>query len=294
MASLSGCARQVVSMMRRGPVPSQLSLFDSRAGAKPATTTMTAICLQSGSNGNCTYVETPDARILIDAGIPVSQTRLRLEEAGRSADGLDGLLLTHDHGDHAQHAEAYHRELGVAVFGTWGCLDAVRRRFAFDTIKCARGFDPGASVAFGETRVRSVPTPHDGKDGVAFVVTAGGKRLGVLTDLGHVFEELRAVVGSLDGVILESNYDPRMLSTGRYPAFLKRRIRGPRGHLSNEEAAELIRDHGSGRLSWVCLAHLSEANNEPELALGVHRRIVGRGVCYYLASRYGMSEPMTL
>ena len=133
--------------------------------------------------------------------------------------------------------------------------------------------------------IETIPTPHDGVDGVAVVIDDGRKRLGVLTDLGHVFADLPAVLGSLDAVLLESNYDPRMLAEGDYPPFLRKRIAGPGGHLSNVEAAELLA-RVNGRLAWACLAHLSQENNRPELALRTHRKILGRPLPLYVASRH--------
>ena len=149
-----------------------------------------------------------------------------------------------------------------------------------------RLFEAGATLDLGALTVRTVPTPHDGADGVAFVVSAGGKSLGVLTDLGHVFEGLASVVGALDAVFLESNYDPRMLRDGPYPEHLKARIAGPGGHISNVESAELLAGAAGDRLKWACLAHLSEENNDPKLALATHRRIVPRSLPLMVASRY--------
>ena len=119
--------------------------------------------------------------------------------------------------------------------------------------------------------METIPTPHDGVDGVVFVVDDGKHRLGILTDLGHVFADLEAVIGSLDAVLLESNYDPDMLANGPYPEWLKERIEGPGGHISNLEAAELLLKAASKRMKWACLAHLSHDNNTPRRGPG--RRI---------------------
>ena len=108
--------------------------------------------------------------------------------------------------------------------------------------------------------------------------------------MGHVFDGLDAVVQSLDAVFIESNYDPELLADGPYPEFLKRRIRGGGGHLSNGESANLLATAANGRLKWACLAHLSEQNNDPELALRTHKEILGRRFPLYVASRYEASE----
>jgi phosphoribosyl 1,2-cyclic phosphodiesterase len=141
--------------------------------------------------------------------------------------------------------------------------------------------------------VYTIPTPHDAADGTAFIVEHDGKRLGIMTDLGHPFPELVRQIPTLDACYLESNYDPDMLANGPYPYHLQQRITGPRGHLSNMEAAELIRASAS-KLRWAAIAHLSEENNDPHLALDTHRKHVGRMFPLRLASRYEVSEVMEL
>ena len=126
-------------------------------------------------------------------------------------------------------------------------------------------------------------------DGVAFVVDDGSKRLGILTDLGHPFDRLVSVMKTLDAVMLESNYDPQMLTNGPYLESLKQRIRGNGGHLSNCESAELLRGV-STRLRWACLAHLSEENNDPDLAVDTHHEMLGKRLPLFVASRYDATD----
>lgn len=154
---------------------------------------------------------------------------------------------------------------------------------------------PCPRIPIGDVTVFAIPTPHDGVDGSVFVVEAGKKRLGVLTDLGHVFKDLVHIVASLDAVFLESNYDPAMLAAGPYPAYLKQRIKGPKGHLSNLEAAELLcRAAGARRLQWACLAHLSGENNHPEVALKTHREVTSGNFALYVADRYQATDILTV
>jgi phosphoribosyl 1,2-cyclic phosphodiesterase len=126
------------------------------------------------------------------------------------------------------------------------------------------------------------------------VVTCEGKRLGILTDLGHPFGELARLLPDLDAAYLESNYDSAMLTAGRYPPELKARIRGDGGHLSNDEAAALVQGCGRHRPKWIALAHLSEHNNLPDLALETHRAVLGRAYPLTIASRYGVSEVLSV
>jgi phosphoribosyl 1,2-cyclic phosphodiesterase len=147
----------------------------------------------------------------------------------------------------------------------------------------------GESLDMGDIVVHTVPTPHDGVDGVAFVVEVDGKRLGVLADLGHVFDGLGEIISSLDGVFIESNYDPQMLRDGPYPWSLQQRISGPRGHISNGEAGKLLASSAGAKLQWAVLSHLSAENNQPDLAGKTVRSIVGPALPVHVASRYEAS-----
>jgi len=256
---------------------------------------MIAISLQSGSNGNCIYVEAGDARLLVDAGISGKQVVRRLAERGRDPRGLSAVLVTHDHADHIQCAGIYARKWGVPLYITAKTLAAARARCDLGRIADVHTFDAGDAFEINGARVETFQTPHDAADGVAFAVEHGGRRLGVLTDLGHPFEGLGALVSDLDGVFLESNHDVRMLAEGPYPAYLKRRIRGPRGHISNDEAAALLDAAARrGRLRWACLAHLSAENNTPDVALETNRKVLGGRIDLAVASRYVVSEPFVL
>ena len=253
---------------------------------------MIAISLQSGSNGNCIYVEANGVRLLFDAGICGVRAESRLRAYKRDIRKVDALIISHDHADHISYAGVYQRKYGLPIFITPRTLYKAETEKRLGKLNNVNYFLAGGKLKFGDLAVRTIPTPHDGVDGVAFVISYGSKRLGILTDLGHAFRELSAVISSLDAVFIESNYDPIMLARGPYPAFLKKRIQGPKGHLSNAEAAELLQA-GSG-LKWACLSHLSENNNKPALALKTHREIVGRRLTLYTASRYAPSGILTI
>lgn len=256
---------------------------------------MIAISLQSGSNGNCIFVEAGGVRLLFDAGITGVQAEERLAAHGRDIRQVDAVIISHDHGDHIRHAGVFQRKYGLPVYVTPATLAAASSRCTLGKLKDVRHFRSSDKLRFGEVLVYSIPTPHDGADGSAFVIEAGAKRLGVLTDLGHVFKGLVHIVASLDAVFLESNYDPAMLAAGPYPAYLKQRIKGPKGHLSNNEAAELLcRAAGSKRLQWACLAHLSEQNNHPDVALRTHYEVMAGCVPLYVADRYRATEVLTI
>lgn len=253
---------------------------------------MLAISLQSGSNGNCIYVETNGVRLLFDAGICGSRAAARLEAHGRDIRNVDALIISHDHADHISCAGVYQRKFGLPIYITPMTLQKAERENKLGKLSNVTHFLAGEELQFGKVSVKTIPTPHDAVDGAAFVISSGGKKLGILTDLGHVFKELFDVMPSLDAVFIESNYDPEMLAGGPYPAFLKKRIRGPQGHLSNRESAELLR---SGvKLKWACLAHLSESNNNPRVALKTHLEIAGNRLTFYTAGRHMSSGILTI
>jgi len=247
---------------------------------------MKAISLQSGSNGNCIYVEAGGARLLFDAGISGKQAQLRLAAHGRDINDVDAVLVSHDHSDHSRCLGIYQRKFSLSAHVTAKTLDAAQRRCSLGKMHDVNHFQAGDTLYFGKVSVETVPTPHDGADGVAFVVDDGRRRLGILTDLGHVFSELEAVIESLDAVFIESNYNRKMLEEGPYPRFLKDRIQGSGGHLSNTEAAELLLHHGGRRLKTAYLAHLSGDNNSPEIAMNVHKKILGDRLALHVTSRH--------
>lgn len=251
---------------------------------------MKVICLQSGSNGNCIYVEAAGARLLFDAGISGRVAQGRLAERGRDIAQADALVISHDHRDHTCHLGVFQRRFGVPVYVTQETLSAARAKMRLGALGDIRFFQAAGTLRFDGVTVETVPTPHDGADGVAFVVDDGRRRLGILTDLGHVFPRLADLLPSLDAAVVESNFDPGMLAQGRYPELLKQRIRGPRGHLSNSESAQLLAAAAGPRLQWACLAHLSEENNGPEIALRTHRRILGTRLPLHVAGRHAATE----
>ena len=251
---------------------------------------MITFSLQSGSNGNAIYVEAAGVRLLFDAGISGKQARRRMAEHGRDIHQVDALILSHDHSDHVRCAGIYQRKFGLPIYMT----RATHRAIGCDLgpLTEVRYFRRGDSLEFGPVTVYSLPTPHDAADASAFVIECDRRRLGVLTDLGHPFARLARTLEDLDAAYLESNYDPQMLDQGPYPNFLKARIRGVGGHLSNIEAAGLLDGCKARRPKWIALAHLSEQNNDPDLALETHRSLIGKGYPLHVASRYGASKSL--
>jgi len=251
---------------------------------------MEVIPLQSGSNGNCIYVESRGVRLLLDAGISGQQAQLRLASHGRDIKEVQGLIISHEHRDHVCGMGVFHRKFGLPVYISEPTLRAANPGNRLGRLSNIRHFRAGEVLRFEHITVETIPTAHDAVDGVGFVIDDGTHRVGILTDLGHVFAGLQTIVQSLDAVLIESNYDTAMLDAGAYPRMLKHRISGPGGHLSNDDSAELLRAAGCRRLQWICLAHLSAENNHPELAAEAHRRLIGTQLPLTVASRSGVSD----
>ncbi|NQU75540.1 MAG: MBL fold metallo-hydrolase [Planctomycetes bacterium] len=248
---------------------------------------MQTFSCQSGSNGNCIFVQAGRTRLLIDAGISGRAVQQRLTGCGQDARQVDAILLSHNHNDHVCSAGVCQRRFGMPIYITPGTLAACEDRLG--NLHDVRRFQPGESFEVGEAVVHTIPTPHDGADGVCFVIEHNAKRLGILTDLGFVFPQLQQAFPQLDAVYLESNYDPEMLREGPYPAAVQQRIRGNGGHLANAEAGKLLRDCTDSRLQWAALAHLSEHNNTPDLAVRTVRRGLRRPITIHLAGRWQAS-----
>lgn len=241
--------------------------------------------LQSGSHGNCVFVEAGGVQLLLDAGISGKRTLERLSRAGSRITDLTAVIISHDHRDHVASAGVLQRKFHLPLYVTEPTLQTAARRVSLGKLGDVRYFSAGQTLQFGRVCIETIRTPHDASDGVAFVVDDGRRRLGILTDLGHHFDGLSDVLSSLDAVFLESNYDPEMLHRSDYPEWLKQRIRGRRGHLSNEECAELVTRSGK-RLQWVCLAHLSDNNNTPERACATFLRIAGDRLPLHVAPHF--------
>ena len=252
---------------------------------------MRVIALQSGSNGNCIYLESGDTRLLFDAGISGICASTRLSYFGVDIRTVDALFITHDHTDHVSGAGVFHRKFKIPVWMTEDTQAASAHKIG--KVAAVQHFSADTSFRFKNLKIEAIATAHDAADGVCFAVDDGKHRFGICTDLGCVFPALPDFVASLDGVLLESNFDPDMLESGPYPYNLKCRVRGNGGHLSNFDAASLLQKKGK-RLKRVVLGHISEENNTENLVLATHRQILGDGFHCELAHRYGSSKIIEL
>lgn len=216
----------------------------------------------SGSKGNGTVIEHGQTRILIDCGFSLRDTEMRLQRLGCAADSLDAILVTHEHGDHIRGVGLLARRYGIPVWATRGSVSGNQP----GDVPRLNLFDVHQSLSIGEIEIQPFPVPHDAREPCQFVFSDGDRRLGLLTDTGSSTPHIHASLSGCDALILECNHDPQMLADGPYPPSLKQRVGGAWGHLSNEQAAQILTDIDTGKLNYVVAAHLSDKNNAPELA----------------------------
>ncbi len=221
--------------------------------------------LASGSGGNACYVETNHARILIDAGISCRDLVQRLKKIGADPEGLDALIITHEHLDHVRGAGAVARRFDLPVYVNRRTYE--RGRKTLGNLPKPILFHTGQTLTIRDLNVETFTKCHDAADPVGVVVGWDGCRLGLVTDLGRPTRLVEDRLKTCRTVILEFNHDLSMLEQGPYPLFLKRRIKGPDGHLSNVQAGEILGGLCHGEMERVVLAHLSEINNTVEKAL---------------------------
>ena len=225
--------------------------------------------IASGSSGNCVYVGHASTHLLVDAGISGKRIEQGLMEIGVEPAKLSGILITHEHSDHIQGVGVLARKYGLPIYGTVETFCAMKKG------KCSIGkvedalfqqIFPEKELTIGEIGITPFSVSHDAANPVAYVFEADGQKIGMATDLGVYTEKTMEFLKDSEILYLESNHDENMLMVGGYPYYLKQRILGQHGHLSNDTAAELLcRLHHSG-LRHVLLAHLSKENNYPELA----------------------------
>lgn len=228
--------------------------------------------LASGSSGNCFLVESEDTHLLVECGRPMKDVLRYLAHAGITPERLDGILLTHAHGDHVRSARELSDAYGVPVFASHGTLGRSNLRDS----SYANPIASGVNFSIGNIEIRPFAVPHDCAEPLGFRFESATARVGITTDLGWAPESVRAHFSGLDLLVLEANYDAYLLHAGPYPAFLKARVAGYRGHLANEDAGDAIASCGDRAPRSVWLAHLSEKNNSPNAALATVGKILQR------------------
>ncbi|PID61210.1 MAG: MBL fold metallo-hydrolase [Gammaproteobacteria bacterium] len=218
--------------------------------------------LGSGSSGNAILLKSRETTLLVDCGFTMKELVARMAGLGVSPTGIDGVLVSHEHGDHVKGAGPLSRRFDLPVYCTHGTWRQSRdNRFA--RVELFHAHEP---FTIGDIIVDPFPTPHDAAESCQFVFESGGTRFATVTDLGMTTPHVKAKLAGINGLVVECNYDEHMLRTGPYPPSLQARIRSSYGHLGNVQAAELLAELDHAHLYHILLGHLSEKNNTGEVA----------------------------
>lgn len=231
--------------------------------------------LASGSSGNCQYVATDNTGLLVDAGLSGKYIKEALDNIDVDITTISGLLVTHEHSDHIKGIGVLMRRYGVPLYiteGTWQAMNKKIGKIEEDKVIFIK---KNEEVEIGNIIVKAYEVSHDAVDPVGFTFKYEDSKISIVTDLGHITEDIMNEIKDSDLLLIESNHDEEMLKMGSYPYYLKRRILSEMGHLSNNTAGEIVVNAVKfGKLKNVLLGHLSRENNFPELAFETVKNIV--------------------
>lgn len=227
--------------------------------------------LGSGSKGNATLISVANTCIMVDCGFSMRESVARLAHYGKQPEQLAAILLTHEHGDHIRGAGALSRKYGIPVWSTRGTAQAE----ALGELGRQYFINAEESFTIGEISVQAYPVPHDAREPCQFVFSNGEHKLGLLTDVGKVTPHIVEQLSACDALLLECNHDSEMLFQSDYPQSLKQRVSGDLGHLSNQQAADILAQLDTTKLKYIAAMHLSEKNNQTDLAQQALSKVLG-------------------
>lgn len=224
--------------------------------------------IASGSSGNCIYAGSDTTHILVDVGISGKKTAEGLGRLGVKPEELDGIFITHEHADHINGLGVMARKYGVPIYGTKGTLDAIRSTVSLGQIDRAlfQEVQADTKITVKDMVLNPMRISHDAAEPVAYRIIHGKKKIGIVTDLGCYNDYTVECLKGMNALLIEANHDVNMLQVGPYPYYLKKRILGERGHLSNELSGQLLSRILNDNMQAIVLGHLSKDNNLPELA----------------------------
>ena len=230
---------------------------------------MRFVCFGSGSSGNCYLLKTETDGLLIDTGIGLRILKKYFQNYGLQLTDVKHILITHDHADHVKSVGSFSCDYHVPVYATRDVLKGIDENYCVRRKVMpinAHSIDCGSTFDVGEFTVTCFSVPHDSHGCVGYSITHCGVTFCLITDAGYVTDEMKGFIQRADYLVLEANHDEEMLRGGNYPQYLKDRVGGLNGHLSNKSCAEALAENATPRLRHVWLCHLSEENNHPELA----------------------------
>lgn len=233
---------------------------------KLATDDMKVSILASGSTGNVTYIETPEHKVLVDAGLSGKKIANLMASIDRDINEVDSLFISHEHTDHCHSAGILARKYGMDVYANQGTWDAMAHKIGNVPAELCHVFDPNTTLGLGDLDVESFSVSHDAAEPQFYELHHAGKSFVIITDTGYVSEHVEGVIKDADGYLFECNHDLEMLRIGRYPWPLKQRIIGDEGHLSNEDGANALMDVIGRHTKRIYLGHRSQDNNLKSLA----------------------------
>ncbi len=224
--------------------------------------------IASGSSGNCIYVGSNQTNLLVDAGVSAKRIENGLSGIDIMPDTIQGILITHEHSDHVQGLGILARRYHIPIYATYETAKAIQNIKSLGAIseELFHHIDPNEAFMINDIEVEPFSTSHDASNPVCYTMKSEGHKIGLATDLGKYDDYILSKLDSSDILFIEANHDVNMLMVGKYPYYLKQRILGDRGHLSNETSADLISKLIHPNLKHILLAHLSKENNYEELA----------------------------
>ncbi|MGZ3920001.1 MAG: MBL fold metallo-hydrolase [Bacteroidia bacterium] len=242
--------------------------------------------LNSGSNGNCYYVGNDTEAVLVDVGISCRETEKRMARAGLSMKKVKAIFISHEHSDHIRGVEVLSKKFKLPIYISTHTFKSSGLFLQEGLAYSLKNYEP---IEIGNLIVTAFPKRHDAADPCSFLIKGDETTVGVFTDIGSCCDHVINNFKKCHAVFLEANYDREMLMEGNYPYYLKKRISGGEGHLSNAEALELFIKHRSDKLSHILLSHLSKENNSPQLVQQLFSEQAGN-IYVEVASRYYESK----
>lgn len=224
--------------------------------------------IASGSSGNCIYVGSGQTNLLVDAGVSAKRIENGLSGIDIHPDTIQGILITHEHSDHVSGLGILARKYGIPIYATYETILTIRKIKSMGEIseELFHYVKPDEAFKINDISIEPFSTSHDASNPVCYTMQSDGQKVGIATDLGKFDNYIIAKLKDSDLLMVEANHDINMLMVGRYPYYLKQRILGDRGHLSNDSSADLISRLISRKRQYIQLAHLSKENNYEELA----------------------------
>ena len=247
--------------------------------------------LGSGSKGNSTVVESDTACVMVDCGFGLRNACTRLERIGKSPADLTAIIVTHEHSDHWKGIGALSAKYNIPVYLSAGSLKAKEIQSGEALFNC---IDSHKDFYVGDICIKPVPVPHDAREPIQYILSNGKVQLGILTDLGHFTPHVVSSYSKCDALLLECNYDDDMLLDGPYPRFLKDRVSGMFGHLSNRQAADLLLALDLSRLKTLVIGHISAKNNDVSLIKAAIEPLCGEDIVLSFADQESGSPWMEM